>query len=108
MVLNELNNIRVHGDKLPVDLKQDIYQELFMTGRKVTGKKLVQYLRSNGKLAEGEEDAVTGIEGDFCHTLTSYAQYLPMCWGEKMQLFEYQKMAEQIIFGERCTQMTRN
>lgn len=97
MVLNELNNIRVHGEKLPVDLKQDIYQELFMTGRKVTGKKLVQYLRSNGKLAEGEEDAVTGIDGDFCHTLTSYARFTNVL-GEKMQLFEYQKMAEQIIF----------
>ncbi len=97
MVLNELNNVRVHGEKLPVDLKQDIYRELFMTGKKVTGKKLVQYLQSNGKLAVGEEDAVTGIDGDFGHTLTSYAR-LVSALGEKMQLFEYQKMAEQIIF----------
>ena len=44
---------------MSVELKQDIYQELFMTGKKVTGKRLAQYLRRNGKLAEGEEDAVT-------------------------------------------------
>lgn len=97
MVLNELNNVRVNGEKLSVELKQDIYQELFMTGKKVTGKRLAQYLRRNGKLAEGEEDAVTGIDGDFSHTLTSYARFASI-FGEKMQLFEYQKMAEQIIF----------
>ena len=98
MVLNELNNVRVHGEKLPVDLKQDIYRKLFMTGKKVTRKKLVQYLQTNGKLAVAEEeDAVTGIDGDFGHTLTSYAR-LVSALGEKMQLFEYQKMAEQIIF----------
>lgn len=97
MVLNELNNVRVHGEKLSVALKQDIYQELFMTGKKVTGKRLVQYLRGNGKLAEGEEDAVTGIDGNFSHTLTSYARFASIL-GENMQLFEYQKMAEKIIF----------
>lgn len=97
MVLNELNNVRIHGEKLSVELKQNIYRELFMTGKKVTGKKLVQYLRKNGKLAEGEENMVTGINGDFSHNLTSYARFTSVL-GEKMQLFEYQKMAEQIIF----------
>lgn len=97
MVLNELNNVRIHGEKLSVELKQDIYRELFMTGKKVTGERLAKYLRKNGKLAEGEEDAVSGIDGNFSHTLTSWARFTSVL-GEKMQLFEYQKMAEQIIF----------
>ena len=28
-VLNELNNVKIDGIKIPVDLKQDIYNDLF-------------------------------------------------------------------------------
>lgn len=97
MVLNELNNVRVHGEKLPVALKQGIYNELFMRGRKVTGKMLIRYLCAQGVLKEDDQDAVTGIDGDFKQTLTSYARFRDVL-GQKIELFEYQKMAEQIIF----------
>lgn len=45
-VLNELNNISVDGRKLPVDLKRDIYNELFKDGssKTVSAKKLQGFL----------------------------------------------------------------
>ncbi len=97
MVLNELNNVKVHGNKLDVTLKQNIYRDLFLSGKKVTHKKLFQYLYANGILQEEEQSAITGIDGDFKQTLTSYARF-HVAIGEKINLYEYQKMAEQIIF----------
>ena len=47
MVLNELNNLRLDGQKISVELKQKIYRDVFCRSRKVTQKKLKSYLRGN-------------------------------------------------------------
>ena len=60
-VLNELNNVKIDGIKIPVDLKQDIYNDLFVKLNRVTGAKLVKYLKSKGY----EEGEVTGFDGNF-------------------------------------------
>ena len=39
MVLNELNNLRLDGQKISVELKQKIYRDVFCRSRKVTQKK---------------------------------------------------------------------
>ena len=97
MVLNELNSVRLRGDKLPITLKQHIYTDLFMSGKKVSGKKLFQYLIAEGILTDEEQDEITGIDGDFKQTLVSYGRFQSVL-GEKIKNWETQKMAEQIIF----------
>ena len=62
MVLNEINNLKINGQKIDVELKQSIYKDLFMTRKKVTRKSLIDYLISNGKIGKDEESAVTGID----------------------------------------------
>ena len=47
-VLNEINNIRINGEKITVLLKQEIFEDLFLSGEKVTRKKLVNYLKTKG------------------------------------------------------------
>lgn len=102
MVLNELNNLRVHGVKISVDLKQDIYRNLFRkTGKKVTNKKLLQYLKARGILSpEDTEDALGGYDkelGGFTNTLSNYHKF--------MEIFNVQvltdrqvNIAEEVIF----------
>ena len=68
MVLNELNNLRINGEKISVGLKQDIYNDLFLKRKKVTQKGLKKYLQSNG-YADAE---LTGIDGDFKSGMKSY------------------------------------
>ena len=97
MVLNELNSVRIYGEKLSVQLKQQIYTDLFMTGKKVTGKRLIQYLITEGKLTEEERDEITGINEDFHQTLVSYGRFESVL-GEDIKKWKMQKMAEQIIF----------
>lgn len=72
-VLNELNNLKVNGKPIPVDLKQDIYNDLFSAGRKVRQRDLANYLSSRGWLQQGDE--ISGIDGDFKSTLAPYAAF---------------------------------
>lgn len=67
MVLNELNNLRLDGEKSDVQFKQDIFNDLFMHHKKVTRKSLVNYIKSK----TGETPDITGIDGDFKTSMRS-------------------------------------
>ena len=60
MVLNELNNLRLDGQKISVELKQKIYRDVFCRSRKVTQKKLKSYLIREG--IAGKNVELTGIK----------------------------------------------
>ena len=66
-VLNELNNLKIDGKEITVELKQNIYSELFLKHNKVTFSKLENYLKSYGITGE-----ITGIDGDFKNSLKPY------------------------------------
>lgn len=70
VVLNELNNLRLDGYKISVSLKKELYENLFERHKKVTQKKLKDYLIQNGK-AKKDVD-ITGIDGDFKGSLDGY------------------------------------
>ncbi|MCR6546737.1 type II CRISPR RNA-guided endonuclease Cas9 [Dehalobacterium formicoaceticum] len=73
MVLNELNNLKINGEGISVDLKQKIYADLFMKYTKVTMKRLRDYLEAEGVI--GKQDEISGIDGDFKTSLTSYLDF---------------------------------
>lgn len=73
VVLNELNNLRLDGHPISVSRKQAIYDNLFQRYRKVTVKRLKDYLVKEG-IAERETD-ITGIDGEFKGTLTAYHDF---------------------------------
>lgn len=66
-VLNELNNLKLDGKEISVELKQKIYCELFEKNNKVTIARLKKYLKSYGI-----DGVITGIDGDFKNSLKSY------------------------------------
>lgn len=96
-VLNELNNLKICGERIPVELKQKLYQELFLKGKKVTQKMLNNKLVELGILKEGESDQISGIDKDFKNSLSSYGKFYGV-FGNQMKLDSTQKMVEQIIF----------
>ncbi len=75
MVLNELNNLCINGMPIDVELKQKIYTEVFQHSRKVTQKKLKEYLVREGVIAKTAEVDITGIDGDFKASLTAYHDF---------------------------------
>ena len=60
-------------EKISVEQKQKIYEEVFQKSRKVTQKKLKNYLVKEG--ITGKEVEITGIDGDFKSSLTAYHDF---------------------------------
>lgn len=97
MVLNELNNLRINGEKIAPELKQELYKALFLKGKKVKAKQVVEYLQSRGLVEKEREVELTGIDGDFVNTLSSNAKFCAI-FGVDQLSAEQEKMAEQIIY----------
>lgn len=96
-VLNELNNLRIRGERPSVALKQHMYEELFLKGKKVTQKQLLQYLVIHGEIEKEELDAIAGIDKDFQNSLSSYGRFAAV-FGDSMRLDSTKEMVENIIF----------
>lgn len=73
MVLNELNNLKIRGNKISVELKQRIYKDLFCTMAKVTGKRILEYLKMEDP--EIVQEDISGFDIDFKSALTSYLDF---------------------------------
>lgn len=74
-VLNELNNLAINGKKITVDLKQKIFNELFLANSKVTGKRLKEFLINQNIVAKDEPIVVSGIDGDFANSRSTYLKF---------------------------------
>lgn len=59
-VLNEINNIKIDDIPITTEIKQEIYTELFLQNRKVTRKKLEEYLKAHGYM--NKESKLTGVD----------------------------------------------
>lgn len=79
-VLNEINNIRINGERISTDIKQGIYNEVFLRKNKPTIKDIKTYLTKIGAYTE-EVDILDGIDisvksslkphKDFCNMLSN-------------------------------------
>lgn len=94
-VLNELNNLCINGTKISEELKQKIYLELFETGKKITNKKMIDFLVKNG-LAE-KDVSISGIDKDFKSTLANHKFFKEVFNVDILQDRQY-KIAEDIIY----------
>lgn len=72
-VLNEINNIKIDGIKIPPKTKQEIFEELFMKKRKVSVKDIKDFLLSKGLLNSGNE--LQGLDTTIKSSLASYHDF---------------------------------
>ena len=96
-VLNELNNLKINGIKMSVPLKQQIFNELFKTGKKVTGKKVIEFLKKEGIVDNDGNVEISGIDGDFNNKLSNYKKFLDIFEVDTLT-YEQEQMAEKIIY----------
>lgn len=96
MVLNELNNLRIRGNKVSVKTKQDIYRNLFQNRAKVTGKMVLEYLKKD--LPGLQKEDLSGFDNDFHTSLKSYMDFKKQIFPkEGLDKSEIQTMIEDII-----------
>ena len=93
-VLNEINNIRVHDERIKPELKQDIFRELFEKGKRVTRKQVAKYLIGRGSIQEDAE--ISGIDININNSLTSWGRFYAI-FGERLREDYYRDMTEDII-----------
>lgn len=99
MVLNELNNLKLNGEKITVELKQKIYVDLFQKYRKVTKTKLLTYLINEG-ITDKKVD-ITGIDGDFKASLRAYHDFKEKLTGVNLNVKEKEQIIRNIVlFGD--------
>lgn len=99
MVLNELNNLKINGQSISVELKQKIYTEVFCHTRKVTQKRLISYLVREGIVDKTAE--ISGIDGDFKASLTAYHDFKEKLTGVELTQREKEEIILNIVlFGD--------
>ena len=99
VVLNELNNLKLDGEKLSVELKQRLYTDVFCKYRKVTVKKVKNYLKCEGIISGNVE--ITGIDGDFKASLTAYHDFKEILTGTELTKRDKENIITNIVlFGD--------
>ncbi len=94
-VLNEINNIKIDGERISVELKQKLYNELFLTGKKVTRSKIEKFFVSEGVIKEKEQ--LSGIDNQINNSLSSYGKLVDIL-GDDIKTDKGKKLAEDIIY----------
>lgn len=93
-VLNEINNITIEGKPISTELKQGLYNECFIVHKRVTVKKVRDYLHS-----KGYGDEIKGIDIDIKSSLSSHLAFKRLL--ETNALTESD--VEAIIYRSTCT-----
>lgn len=99
-VLNEINNIQINGVRISVELKQQIYNELLMNVKKVSKKKLCDFLVCNNYLSSGDEGVVTGIDININSNLTSQIAFKKLLSSGALSESDAERIIERSTYAE--------
>ncbi len=95
MVLNTINSLKIRDEKISVELKQDIYRDLFEESNKISKKKILNYINKRGYGVS--EDELTGVDTILGCQLSTYRKFKDV-FGEDIKKDAVQAMVEQIVF----------
>lgn len=107
MVLNEINNIKIDGVKIPVEAKQGIYCELFQNRKKVKRGKIIDYLVCNNYLHKDCVDTVSGIDIEIKSDLSTYNAFKRLMQNEVLTEADVEKIIERASYAEDKTRVTK-
>lgn len=101
-VLNELNTVRIRGERLSVFLKQKIYNDLFCRHARITKKRMIQYLKKEGYYDQIDESDISGIDGnDFKASLKSWLIFKQIHFDQPISILEMEDIIlDSTLFGE--------
>ncbi len=70
-VLNEINSLKVNGEVVPVWLKQELFNEIFLKRNKVSKKNICNFLKAKNI----DSTTITGIDDDVKSNMKSYRDF---------------------------------
>lgn len=96
MVWNELNNVKVKGQELNIELKKKFFEYYFKNQKSVTKSKLFEFLKTEG-VKDIHKDDISGIDqGVFKSSLASYLSFKNI-FGNGIEKYSVQQIAENCI-----------
>lgn len=104
-VLNEINNLKINGEKISVELKQDIYNNVFLAKKKITRKYLTDYLKANNYLEKGNESALTGIDINITSNLEPQIAFRRLFENGVLTESDAEKIIERASYAEDKTRL---
>lgn len=96
-VLNQLNKLKINERPITIELKQALFNDLFMVKKKVTRRDLREYLVNCGYVEKKNENniSLSGFDGEFNPSMSSYI-LLKNILGDFVD--EHSDECEEIIF----------
>lgn len=103
MILNEINNLKIDDKPISVELKQNIFNDLFMPNGsnrpKVTLKQLKNYLLSNGYI-QNAEARISGTDIEIKSSYRSYFDFYRLISSGKLSLEDVENIIAHSTYTE--------
>lgn len=96
MVLNEINNIKIDNERISVEAKKGIYNDLFTKGNKVSKKKIKEYLVNHNFARDDVE--ITGLSDETCTTKLASLGKFRAIFGDDVDKRSNKDIIENIIY----------
>lgn len=97
-VLNEINNITINGREIPVSVKQDIFDDVFMNVHKVTPKRIQNYLVSNNLMKQS--DVIGGLDITVKSSLKPFVQFKNLTENGLLTCEDVEKIIHRATYSE--------
>ncbi len=94
-VLNEINNLRINGEPISIELKQKIFEQLFKTNKNVTMRKFITFLKKQG-MEDADQAVITGVDNKFNSSYRTYVEFHQI-FGDKINNEPWISIVEDII-----------
>ena len=100
MVLNEINNLRINGERISVALKQKIYNNVFLQKKKTTRKRITDYLLQNNYIEKGMESCISGIDETIKSDLTPQIAFRQLLGSRILSEDDAERIIERSSFSD--------
>lgn len=97
-VLNEINNIKIDNVEIPVSVKQEIYENVFMQYDKVTPKRIRDYLISNSYMQD--DQSLNGLDITVKSSLKSFRMFRNLVNRGLLSYSEVEKIINRATYSE--------
>lgn len=105
-VLNEINALKINQKSIPVEVKQEIYNELLkLTPGKISHKKIEGYLKSRGYMNPNDE--ISGIDISMNSSLRSYQSFKRLIDSGILSEEEVEEIINHAAYSEDKSRMAR-
>lgn len=104
-VLNELNNLKVNGRRIPVDVKQELYRELFEKHPRVSSRTIKEYLVHHGYMEK--QDEIAGLDDTVKSSLQSYHIFKRLLENGALTENDTEAIIEHAAYSEDKSRMRR-